>query len=583
MRLVPLILFALFISTVVLGQTGTYAIVDVSVVPMDRETVLQHQTVVVSGGRITAMGSLRKTRPPQGAEIIDGRGKYLIPGLTDAHVHLMTTSELPLYTANGVTTVFNLDGRPGHLLWKKQIAEGKLLGPTIFSTGPIFYGANNVEDAVKKVDEAVDEGYDAFKIYNPVKKDQYAAVADEVHKKNLLFIGHIARDVDVDRTLAAGQSIAHMEEFTYTYFNPKRSDKWDDIVLDTSKIPALAQQVKASGVYVVPTVDTFHDIVRQATDLKEFLSTPSQKYEAPWVLALFQPGVDRYANNFKPDRYQLLRDLYALQLKLIKGFEDAGVPMMTGTDSQDVGPTAGFSTHNELQEMVKAGLTPFQALQTSTVIPAKYFRESDSAGTITAGKKADLVLLSANPLENIDNTRKIAGVMNHGQWFDEAKLKELLDSRQAAYAAEQAELTRYVETDIAAADKFARERDPMNAMSGTALRQLVEKQGYAAFAKNLERAWNEDRKSFLVQEAGINQLGYALINAKKMDDGIAVLKWNTERYPKSPNTWDSLGEAYADAGDMTNAVASYRKALEIDSDYGNAKVAKKFVEEHEGK
>ena len=122
MRLFRLILFILFVSTLLFAQTGTYVITDVAVIPMDREAVFQHQTVVVSDGKIAAIGSLRKTRPPHGAQVIDGRGKYLIPGLTDAHVHLLTTSELPLYLANGVTTVFNLDGRPAHLLWKEQIA-----------------------------------------------------------------------------------------------------------------------------------------------------------------------------------------------------------------------------------------------------------------------------------------------------------------------------------------------------------------------------------------------------------------------------------------------------------------------------
>jgi imidazolonepropionase-like amidohydrolase len=581
MRLLKLLLLAIIAPS--LCHSQSFAIRDVAVIPMDRETVLQHQTVVIENGKISAIGPSKTTKAPKQAQTIDGRGKYLIPGLTDAHVHLLTMSELPLYLVNGVTTVFNLDGRPAHLLWKKQIAEGKLLGPTIFSTGPIFYGANDVAAAVKEVDDDAAAGYDAFKIYNPVKKDQYAAVADEVHKKNLLFIGHIARDVDVDMTLNSGQSIAHMEEFTYTYFNPRRDDKMEHIVFDESKIPALARQVKASGVYVVPTVDTFHDIVRQATDLKEFLTTPDLKYVAPWVLATLQPGVDRYANNFKEDRYQYLRDSYAFQLKLIKGFEDAGIPLMSGTDSMGVGPVAGFSTHNELQEMVKAGLTPFQALQTSTIIPATYLRHANSAGTVTVGKNADLVLLDANPLANIDNTRKVAGVMAHGQWFDQAKLKSMLDGLPKAYADELAELNHAVETDIAAADKFERERDPLSVMSGEALRDLVLKQGYASFAKTLERAWTEDRQSFLVQEAAINQLGYAMISARKLEEAIALLKWNTEHYQQSANAWDSLGEAYADAGDMPNAIAGYRKALECNADYPNAMVAKRFIEEHEGK
>jgi cytosine/adenosine deaminase-related metal-dependent hydrolase len=204
-------------------QTASEAIafVHVNVIPMTREVMLKDQTVIVDNGRITAIGSEETIYIPAGVRRIEAKGNYLIPGLTDAHVHLQSTIEFPLYLANGVTTVFNLDGRPAHLLWRSQIAKGELLGPTIFTTGPIFQEKRAAEEDVRLVDEQAAAGYDAVKIYNPVSRAEYPALIAEAKRKNLLLIGHIPHEPGLEMTLAAGQSIAHLEEYTYTYFNPQ--------------------------------------------------------------------------------------------------------------------------------------------------------------------------------------------------------------------------------------------------------------------------------------------------------------------------------------------------------------------------
>lgn len=556
------------------------AITDVTVIPMNREVVLQHQDVVVADGKIIAVGSVHSIKVPKAAQRIDGRGKYLIPGLTDAHVHLLSTTELPLYVAEGVTTVFNLDGRSAHLLWKKQVAEGKLLGPSIFTTGPIFFGAKTKEDAVKAVDDAAAAGYDGFKIYNPVSRDVYPAVADEVHKKNLFFIGHIARGPDTGMTLNSGQSIAHMEEFTYTFFNPKHDGDDHNIVYDESKIPELTKMVKISGVYVVPTIDTYRDIVHQATDINDFLKTPALKYLSPWTLAGLQPDVNRYATGFKPADYDRIRTSLQFQRKLIKAFEDAGVPLMTGTDSTNLGPVSGFSIHEELHEFVASGITPFQALQAATVTPATYLRRADQFGTVEVGKHADLVLLNADPLANIDNTRNIAGVIAHGEWLDSAKIQSILAALQAQYARDLAEVTHDLQDDPEAAATYIRDKDPFSRVTSEAVVQICSKKSAAEVMSFFDYLRAKDPKSPIFAEPSVNQLGYLFLGRGDTSKSIGVFRWNTERYPTSGNTYDSLGEAYAKVGDMMNALASYSKALQVEPNYPNAEFAKRFVEEH---
>src|SRR5215472_14900899 len=174
-------------------QPGSTAFLHVNVVPMNGERVLNDRTVLVEGDRIAQIGPSKSIKVSQRARRIDGHGMYLIPGLVDAHVHLESQTEFPLYLANGVTTVFNLDGRPAHLLWRKQVASGVVLGPTIFTAGPIIGRRHTPEEAVRIVDQQADAGYDAIKIYNPVSKQEYPALIAEAKRRNMLLMGHVAR------------------------------------------------------------------------------------------------------------------------------------------------------------------------------------------------------------------------------------------------------------------------------------------------------------------------------------------------------------------------------------------------------
>jgi cytosine/adenosine deaminase-related metal-dependent hydrolase len=546
---------------------------------MNEERLLSDQTVVILNGTIRQIGPSKTVVVPRGACKIEAKGKFLIPGLVDAHVHLLSPNELPLYLANGVTTVFNLDGHAAHLLWRKKIAGGEMVGPTIFTTGPIFERPRTAEEDVRLVDQQADAGYDGVKIYNPVSKAEYPALIAEAKKRNLLLMGHVARGPDFEMTVRSGQSIAHLEEFTYTFFNPQHDDHNSHIVYDESRIPEAVKLTKEAGIFVTPTLSTYATIVQQATDLDAFLKDPEMKYLPPWTQALYQPAANRYKNGFSPNEYSQIRTSLAFQRKLLKALFDAGVPLMCGTDAPEVGPLPGFGIHDELQEFVNDGLTPYQALQTATVNVARYLRHSSELGTVEAGKRADLVLLEGNPLAAIASTRRVVGVMVRGEWLPQSQLARMVEDVPASYQRELRRVKMELRSDPVAADKYLEENDPYLNAGETAIVEIATAEGFDQARALVRKARQADPKAKLVSEEGVNHLGYSLLGKKQYKEAIAMFQMNTEDFPKSANTYDSLAEAQFKAGDLAHALENYRKALEVDPKYPNAGEAAKFLKE----
>jgi imidazolonepropionase-like amidohydrolase len=574
--------FLLFVSSIA-GAKGNphpncLIFENVNVISMAQKETLTEQNVLVQKDLIREMGPA-DTKLRGGCMEIDATGKYLIPGLTDMHVHLTSPIDLIPYYANGVTTVFNLDGRPAHLKWRDEITQGQLVGPTIYSTGPIINVSETKKEAVKLIDDQFDAGYDGIKIYNGVGSEEYSTLIQEAKSKHMLLMGHIARKPGVATTLQNGQSIAHCEEFTYTYFNPQQDDKIEHIVFDETKIPGLAKAVADSGVSVTCTISMFRDILRQATQLNSYLKNPELQYVAPWILKGLQPGSNKYDNRYSPEVLKQLQTSYAFQQKLIKAFVDAGVPLMTGTDSMYIGPVGGFSEHEELEEFVRAGLTPWQALETATVNPAKYFHR-ENAGTIEVGKIADLVLLDADPLADIRNARQIAGVVLRGRWYNAPALKKMLDSMPSQFVQELQTATNLIQTDPAKADNFVQEHDPFGRLTATVLGNIAESDGVPRLLTLLERIHGAVPDSEIGNEETMNNLGYELLGQKKNQDAIHIFESNVKNFPKSTNALDSLAEAYSKSGDIPKAVEFYQKALDLDPQYGNSDFAAKYIAEH---
>lgn len=578
------IVAALVLTFIAAGARGedTYAFVDVNVIPMTHRVVLRHQTVVVTGDTITAIGPAARVAIPADAVRIDGRGRSLLPGLTDAHVHLFTAPELSLYVANGVTAVFNLNGAPAHLRWKQAIEEGRMSGPAIYSTGPTFMTSLPRAEAEAAVDEQAAAGYDGVKIYNGVGADEYAALVASAKARRMLVIGHVPREVGAEAALRAGQSIAHAEEFVYSYFNPKGDGEFAGIVFDESRIPALVSLAASSGVAVVPTISTFRDILLQATRLEEYLANPRLAYLHPRIRATLQPGSNRYDNRYSEHDLRQLRRALPFQRKLVRALHAAGVPLLAGSDATNIGPVAGFSLHEELAELVRSGLTPYDALRTATVSPARYLRRIDRYGTIEAGKAADLVLVEGNPLADIRNTARIAGVMRKGGWHDAAALRHMLATVPPGYANAQTELLRRLGTDLAGAESLVRENDPFGIVGSAALAELPRSSTPDELQALFARLDREVPDSWLAREESLNELGYTLLMDGRSLQAIAVFEANAVRHARSANAFDSLAEGYFKAGRVALAVETYGKALAVDPEYANAPFARKFIGEHTG-
>jgi tetratricopeptide (TPR) repeat protein len=562
------------------AATRTYAIQHVNVLPMNKPGVLRDQTVVVEAGKVAATGSAASVKVPAGAQVIDGRGKFLMPGLTDTHVHLLSPTELPLYLASGVTTVYNMDGRGAHLLWRKQVQEDKLAGPSVSSCGPIFGRRRKPEDDIKLVDAQAVAGYDCVKLMERVSRAEFPELMEEAKKQKMAAVGHVPREVGLEGAVAGGQSMAHAWEYVYTYFNPQHDDKEEHVVLDEKRLPEVARLTAKAGVFVMPTLVTYRAIVEERKSLPDFLRRPELAQLAPWVREGLEAPQNFFYNQYRAEDVPRLESFLTFQRKLVKALLDAGVPLLAGTDSTDIGPVAGVSLHQELQELVTSGLTPWQALQTATVNAARFLHHENEFGDVAAGQRADLLLLDANPLEDIRHTQQIRGVMLRGEWHEAGDLARWREQVKAGFERDLTRAQAMLAGDPAAAQAFFQENDPFDRLLGAALRETARKRGADALLELLRGIHERQVNSRFVSEAFINQLGYTLLKTDQKPAGVAVLRLNTELYPSSANTYDSLGEALVGAGDTEHATDLYRKALEVNPNYVNAAFARKFVEEH---
>lgn len=427
------------------------AIVDATVIPMDAERVLLHHTVIIRDGQIVALGPASTTAIPTGARRIDGAGRYVLPGFTDAHVHLRDTSELASYLAHGVTSVVHLSGPTGSvdnvLNLRTRIATGGTVGPTIYTTGfildgdpPIFPGVSvavtTPEEAARAVAAQLAAGADGVKIYNNITTPVLAAVRRAADSGGVLIWGHVPRIEGragaLGRALAAGLDVvAHGEEIFFTdLYAPVEAqlDRGQVPVVSDSAIAAAVAQLSAHGAAVIPNLSFIIMTRAQLDDPEGVWNHAEARYLAPAVRAMWS----QQAPSRRPDlaRFDLReRGKLAAVQRLTRSLQDAGVALLLGTDASAPGLLPGYSAWLELEALVAAGLTPWQALATATRIPGALLAPSAHQrtpfGIVATGQRADLVLLEADPLTDVGNVRTIVGVIVAGRWFDRAALEAM--------------------------------------------------------------------------------------------------------------------------------------------------------------
>ena len=581
LRLASLAILAILASTVgthAVAQSSptTYLIRNVSVISPSGSPATRLHDVVIRGRHISELAAPGSARAA-GVTVIDGQGKFLIPGLIDSHVHVKEGDPLFLFVVNGVTTVQNMSGRPFHLGLRRQTNDGSVLGPRIITTGPTTaeVGVSTVAEVEKLVAEQKAAGYDAIKQYGSrngdMERDVYRALRSAAAAHRMRLVGHAPRNLPFQEVLAERQSsIDHMEEIVYTHqpfarlLRPyvdlqfgRAGAATRDSLLRTPvpdfaaqlrpEIDALARAVKASGVAITPNLVFFRNIQWMTSDsIHALLRGPELAYAAPELRLNWAPAQNRYRNAWR-DRDLISRYLarvVELQNAITLALRRVDVPLMAGTDAEGLGTQPGFGLHTELELFVQSGLNPRDALRAATIIPAQQLQIADSVGSIETGKIADAVLLDANPLTDIRNTRRIAGVFRAGRWVPRAAADAALDS-------------------------LARSHAPVHvALSG--FMTVLDSEGAVA-ALETYRASPQRATIAKPVESVINAYGYRVMaDSSRRREAIEIFRANTAAFPSASNTWDSLAEAYLTNGQKDLAIKYYRRVLELRPNDENA-------------
>jgi imidazolonepropionase-like amidohydrolase len=409
------------------------AFVDVTVLPMSRDGILEHQTVIVRGGRIAEMGAAGQLRAPAGAVTVDGRGKYLMPSLAEMHGHLpspnaspeLTETVLFLYVANGVTTVRGMQGNLAHLELKARVARGEIVGPRLWVPGPPLTGnaAPTPEAGRRLVEEQHAAGFDHLKIQEGLSRETYDTIVATAKRLGMRFAGHVPDAVGVYHALESGQaSIDHLDNYVETVGGP---DSADD-----RRIAQVVAATCAAHAWTVPTLALWETFLGT-----EDSATLAAREELRYVPPAWRQNWAQQLAQVRKSPLTVEKRLVTLSLRrrILKALQTAGCPIALGTDSPQLYSVPGFSILREMHSMAAAGLTPQQILSEGTRQAARYFGAEQEFGTVAAGQRADLLLLNGNPLTDLGNVGRRAGVMVNGRWLPEADIRARLERIAAGY------------------------------------------------------------------------------------------------------------------------------------------------------
>lgn len=434
--------------------TAHFAFTNVNVIPMDSEKILEDYSVIISNGEIVEIGPASSHKIPENTTVFDAKGKFIIPALTDMHVHLegdawniMYPPEakfakeeinyediLFLYLANGITMIDVMSAFPEHIELREKIKRNELLGPRLILSRmidgagkawppPISSWVNNPAEAKAAVIDAHNEGYDRVKVYSFLDKPSYDTIIVTAKDLSMPVDGHVPMSTSVEYIVLAGHNmIAHSEEvmkFAKDY-SPEQIDYFATLLAE-------------SNTWITSTLVTSHNLVELLKNDEQEFSKSGTEYLHPLGL-----GIWSYINQnlYQPipeeGREGIQKGYQLFQVPFTNEFFKKGGRLLAGTDALIPPNLPGFSIHSELEELVNAGLSPYEALRISTTNSYEFIGELDDAGTISIGKHADLILLDENPLENISNTQSIIGVMAQGQFISKSdidmRLKEIKDN-----------------------------------------------------------------------------------------------------------------------------------------------------------
>jgi imidazolonepropionase-like amidohydrolase len=439
----------------------SFAIINVNVIDATGSPVQPGMTVIIQGDRIVHIGKTAKHKLPMNTKIVDAHNKFLIPGLWDMHVHTIFGDwipggkevSLPLFVANGVTGIRDMGGDLDTLLqWRSQISAGSLLGPRMIVSGPMLDGPKSrfpssvaiatAEEGRKTVDDLKAKGVDFIKVQSFITREGYFAVSEETKKVGMTLVGHVPDSIRASEAIDAGQkSIEHLTgifegastaEDSFIQGSSKGPKRYLDTYNDALATKLISRMAR-NHTWLVPTL--VWERGQWLVDDIDYSHDPVLKYApASWQQKSWPSFTKGILAELDTDEVSVRRRFVAKEFEIVNTMRKAGVPIMAGTDTAAaVAVLPGSSLHTELECFVQAGFTPMEALQTATLNPAKFLGLERQLGTVEKGKLANLVLLDANPLDDIGNTRKIAAVVLNGRLLERAELDQILN-QVAMYA-----------------------------------------------------------------------------------------------------------------------------------------------------
>ncbi len=430
------------------------AFTNVDVLPMtDGTQILENRTVLVREGKIDAIGPSNEVEVPAGAEVIDGSGRFLMPGIAEMHAHIPTPREdddsnvletLFLYLSNGITTIRGMLGAPYHLGLREAVNRGEILSPRVYTSSPSLNG-NTVPtsaEAEAKVRQYAADGYDFLKIHPGIKGDVFETLAATAKEAGIEFAGHVPVEVGVPRAIELGYaSIDHLDGYVDALV-PESVDR--DIeaggmfgynftqMADPDAIPGLVRETKEGGVWIVPTQSL---LVRWTSPKSgaEMTNEPEM---------IYMPGSTRFQwRSFKSNLEEeegfdpeTVEHFIGLRQALLLEMYKQGVPLLLGSDAPQVFNVPGFSIQHEMRSWAEAGIPNEAILRAGTINVARYFDAEGEYGTVTEGAAADLILLEDNPLDDIGHMRERAGVMVRGLWLPRQSIDHSLQKVAEKYA-----------------------------------------------------------------------------------------------------------------------------------------------------
>ena len=520
-----------------------------NVITMESDTIIPNQIIVIQDRFIKSIGPEKEITIPKGAHIIDAQGKFIIPGLSDMHMHIDHPDILKLNLAYGITTVMNYRGLQEHLIYREKAANNEFFSPSIYTTGdymegypatmPGFLSFDNADEARQSVRDQKEKGYDFIKVYRNLDTVLHQAICDEATKNELTVVGHLSPEISLKQSLAAGQKvIAHAEELMY-YFNNEN---------DTTKIEDLVNLLKEYQVTYTPNLTIFRSLFLQVENIDSLNNQDYLKYLQP---ALFQSWRLEYNyNHYRGIRWaKFMRDRFGFLQEVTKNIQEADIPILTSTDAPTSGAFPGIAVHNELTEFVEIGFTPYQALRTATVEPGKFMKnhikDAENFGIIKEGYRADLLLLETNPLENIKNTRSIAAVVKNGTYYSGDAIAKELEKLNQIYE-EVDQIVRSIEKEISD-EKIDSAWEIYSKAKSKFPDQLF--LGYYTM-------WYEGYK-FLYEDRALTE------NMERAELALKFYQMYLNDYPEMHGSHYLIGMAHKAKKDTLNATKSFEESLKL--------------------